>query len=417
MEKQQFDELVKQVGEQAATKIKEEVNNATKGLISEEKLNETLAKHNVKAEDIKIEGKSIAEILKAQGEAIEAAKHIAVPSAQSVSLATALVDGYKSMLKDGQLTNIRKGQWAEMEVKSVGTVTTANIDAVGTNSIPYNLASYVPGIDPIVRRRPYLAQLMTVGRTNKMYVQWTEAAAGEGGAATTAEGAPKSQYDIDLQEVSKKVEKITAYTKVSKEMLDDTPFIESLIRSELITIIALKLDDQLLNGSGTTPDLKGILQYATAFAAGDFAGYVSNPSEADVLRVAINQIDIANHNANYIVLHPSDVAKMELTKDSTGQYVMPPFASANGMMVKGLPVIANTGITAGTYLVGDFNKSYLFMREDAAIQIGWENDDFTKNLVTILAEVRATHFVKSQDYTAFVTGTFADDIEEIRKSA
>ena len=96
---------------------------------------------------------------------------------------------------------------------------------------------------------------------------------------------------------------------------------------------------------------------------------------------------------------------------------MPPFASANGMMVKGLPVIANTGITAGTYLVGDFNKSYLFMREDAAIQIGWENDDFTKNLVTILAEVRATHFVKSQDYTAFVTGTFADDIEEIRKSA
>ena len=49
------------------------------------------------------------------------------------------------------------------------------------------------------------------------------------------------------------------------------------------------------------------------------------------------------------------------------------------------------------------------MREDLNIQVGYINDDFTRNMMTVLAEARACFFVKSNDVNAFIKGTFAAD--------
>ena len=72
-------------------------------------------------------------------------------------------------------------------------------------------------------------------------------------------------------------------------------------------------------------------------------------------------------------------------------------------------------MTEGEFLVGDFNKSNLRIREELNIQVGFVNDDFTKNLFTILAETRATHYVKSNHYGAFVKGTFSTSITALTK--
>ena len=50
-----------------------------------------------------------------------------------------------------------------------------------------------------------------------------------------------------------------------------------------------------------------------------------------------------------------------------------------------------------------------------AVQMGYENDDFTKNLVTILAEARAVHYVKTNHLAAFVYGDFSDAITALEK--
>jgi HK97 family phage major capsid protein len=100
---------------------------------------------------------------------------------------------------------------------------------------------------------------------------------------------------------------------------------------------------------------------------------------------------------------------MELIKTTQGEYTYPMiYVNANGeSRIKGIPVVTNTGVTAGTFLVGDFTKSNLRMREELNIQVGFVNDDFTKNLFTILCEARATHYVKTNHYKAFVKGSFA----------
>jgi hypothetical protein len=328
------------------------------------------------------------------------------------TLADQFVDGYKAIIKENGAEKMKKkGFSAQINVKAAGTMTTANIDAVGTNSIPYQLASFSDGLVATHRRRPFIIDLTNFGRTDKMYVQWAEMANNDPGTAgMTAEGAAKTQEDFDVNEKSAKVEKVTAYTKVSLEMLDDVAFMEAEIRNNLIELIALKADAQVLGGNGSTPNLNGITTQSTTYAAGSFAGtFGTAANNFDVLRTAINQVEAANYLPSAIVLHPTDATFMELTKDTTNGYVAPSlFLVSNGVTTfAGIPVIKNTGVTAGTFLFGDFNQVNVRMRQDATISMGNENDDFTKNLITILAEMRLVCYIPSNRVLSLVTGSFS----------
>jgi len=320
----------------------------------------------------------------------------------------------------GSILESKKSDLAAMKEKS-GSSVQFTLKAAGTMALSTNVTGQVPqaereqGITRIVRRNPYILQLVNVGTIMSNVWEWVEQKNLDGGAAMTAEGALKSQADFDLVVASANVKKVTAYIKVTKEMLDDVELMRSEIDQELTELINLKIDDQLLSGDGLTVNLKGITTTATAWAAGAFALAIPTPSKWDVLRTAINQVRVALFEPNYIVLHPTDVASMELTKDSTGQYVMPPFAALDGTIVSGIRVVANTGVTIDKFLVGDFAKSGVRFKEGLTINVGYENDDFTKNLVTILAEARLVHRVKSNHYGAFVYGDFSDAVTALTK--
>lgn len=393
-------------------KIKSEVTSlvegktkATETLISE--LKEELKKVSSTDTDSLKE-----EIVKVQAALKALSEESANKTSKKKSLATSIVDGFKQLAKDhNNFEKLSKGQFVDIEIKAAATMTTANVDAVGTSSIPFSLAEYEQGLTRVQRRSPFLFQLVNLGNTSKGYVQWAEQANPDPGAAgSTAEGSAKTQTDFDIVEKSAKVEKVTAYIKVSKEMLDDIAYMDAEIRNELIELVMLKMDQQILSGTGTSPQLAGILSFAQAWAAGGFAASVENANNFDVIRTAIAQIEAENFIPNYIVMHPSDVAKMDLAKDSTGQYVMPPFITQGGNTIKGLPVISNTGVTEGDFLVGDFTKSVVRIRENANVSVGYENDDFTKNLVTVLCEMRGVHYIKTNHVKAFVKGTFATSI-------
>lgn len=294
-----------------------------------------------------------------------------------------------------------------------------SVVAIGTNSVPFSLTEFEPGLTRVARRQPFIAQLVNVSRTIMEFIAWAEQTNIDPGVAgNTAEGAAKTVGSFRITEKSQMIETMTYYIKISKRMLDDLAFIENEIRTELMTVLALRLDAQTLNGNGTSPQMKGILQYAQTFSAtSSLAGSITSVSNYDALVAAILQIraDGTNLNGeiidifepNYIVLHPADAAIMGLTKDSLGRYLMPPFMSPDGKKIEGLPIIENVGMTKGSYLVGDFTKSNLRIREDANITFGYENDDFTKNLVTILGEQRAGHYIKANHVKAFVADTFA----------
>jgi hypothetical protein len=73
-------------------------------------------------------------------------------------------------------------------------------------------------------------------------------------------------------------------------------------------------------------------------------------------------------------------------------------------------MFGSTLVTAGTYLVGNFNLSVLYQKQGVMINIGLDGNDWTKNMRTIIAEWRGALVTKNNDRTAFVKGTFATDI-------
>jgi len=321
------------------------------------------------------------------------------------------------------LSSILEGKAEELKAmkEKSGRSVQFTLKAAGTMALSTNTTGQIPqaereqGITRIVRRNPYILQLVNVGTIMSNVWEWVEQKNADGGADMTAEGALKSLADFDLVVASANVKKVTAYIKVTKEMLDDVELMRSEIDQELTELINLRIDDQLLNGTGLTVNLNGIITTATAWAAGAFALSIPTPSKWDVLRTAVNQVRVNLFEPNYIVMHPTDVTSMELTKDSTGQYIMPPFTSVDGTIVSGIRIVANTGVTIDKFLVGDFQKSGVRFKEGLTINVGYENDDFTKNLVTILAEARLVHRVKSNHYGAFVYGDFSDAVTALTK--
>ena len=82
------------------------------------------------------------------------------------------------------------------------------------------------------------------------------------------------------------------------------------------------------------------------------------------------------------------------------------------------PVIENTGVTVGTYLIGDFSKSNYRIRKELTLVVDRCESDLLENKFTFwLVELRGVHYVKSNHLNAFIKGTFATDIAAINGTA
>jgi HK97 family phage major capsid protein len=307
-----------------------------------------------------------------------------------------------------------------LSLKSAGTFTTGNIDAVGTNGISILLADIEAGITATPSARPNLIQYFNRGTMTGSYVVYAEMKNNDGGAGMTAEGNTKTQMDFDIVEAKSDAKKITSYIKTSKEALSDIAGLNAEINGELMVLLMNKLEDQVLDGNGTGAELAGLTDttnVSTAYSAGNFANTIADANIYDVINTAASQIMTAEvisgrpagFMPNIVILNPEDIIKLKLTKDTNGQYLFP--VSLPGTPnIAGLTVVSSPWLAADKFIVADGTKINFRVREDVNINIGYENDDFTKNLVTILAEARVAMYVKSNYKKAIVYGDITDAI-------
>jgi HK97 family phage major capsid protein len=261
------------------------------------------------------------------------------------------------------------------------------------------------------QRTPFIESLVSVGTISAPIDTWIETTDETGAVLSVAELAEIPKKDWEFAEASMPVRKIGVHSKYSKEMADDLPNLVNEVRNFLVADLRREVDAQILAGNNVGENLKGILGYATAYAAGDFTGTIKNANHFDVIETAASQVITGLHNPNFVVVHPTDASKMNLAKDDNGAYVMPPFITAGGATVSGLRVVVNTGITAGTFLVGDFSKSSVKYRQGLTVELSnSDQDDFVRDRFTVKATVRLVHRVRGNDTEAFVSGSFATAI-------
>lgn len=261
-------------------------------------------------------------------------------------------------------------------------------------------------------RNVFMESIANVTNMTSDALAYVECVTQTGAPASTAELATMPEKDFTFQEFKAPLKKITVTNKHSVEILSDAPQLVSAIKSWLNEDMNIVSDDQLLSGNGTGANLQGVLGVATVLnGAAVGTKRVPNANLYDVIRLALTKVAVAGKGkffATHVILNPVDADELDLTKDTTGNYVLPPFRSVDGTMVKGAKIIENVGMTAGSFLVGDFTKLHVGTKGGVEIEItNSDGTDFVKDIITVKLRRRMASYVRQNDSGAFQTGVIA----------
>lgn len=384
--------LISEITGQAQKFITDKLN----GMINNQEFAQKMEALN---ESIKTETKAVQEsltaTLKEQGIAIEELQAMKQRDYKEPTFADQVSKQLNQHIE--LLKNWKPGQSIEMAITNKAV---ANMSSANYSGGYVGISAWDPAVGQFARRSPFLRELIRTRPIADQYISWFDKATNEGGAGMQTEGSAKSQADFNLVERKLPVETVASYVTVTKQALADLPYLQSIINDELRELVELELDSQILTGDGASPNLKGIETYATAYATTGFTDLIENANIFDFLVTAKSQVAKSNHNATVALMNPNDVALLRMVKDSNGRYAtdMP-----GGLMTSaGVLVVENNGVTANEAYILDPSKCTLGIREEFNISVGLNSDNFTKNQVTILGEMRAVHYVKENDKTAIV---------------
>ena len=251
-------------------------------------------------------------------------------------------------------------------------------------------------------RRPLLiADLFATERISGTALTFfVESSTVEGGPAFTTEANEKPMMSFgDPTAVTVALAKIASYMKESDELIDDAPWLADAINNRGLYQHALAVESYLVNAlSGTS----GI-------------GTANKLTPDGIFKAMMTVQTNGGYPADAIVINPTDYANIRLRKDSNGQYYGGGFMTApygNGNVVEqppiwGLRTVVTSAVSVGTCYVGAFRIGGSIVRKNAGVVVDIANqneDDFIKNLITILIEERLALAVRRPACFVKITG-------------
>lgn len=275
------------------------------------------------------------------------------------------------------------------------------IKAPITSGLGITAPDYQPGIVGIARRRPTVRSLMQTIRTTSGSINYVRQATRTINAAPVSEGATKPITPMDLDMQTAQVVTLAHLAHASNQLISDVPQLQFFIEAELRYGLEYVEDAQLLMGSGVGINLNGL--YTQATAALDVSGDM--PSD---LRKAIAQLAVANFQADGIVIHPNDWAKIELMRAATdGPYLVGVPRGVNPQILWNCSVVTTTAMSEGSFLCGAFAQcGFIADRQDVTVDLAtMDSDDFQKNLIKIRVEERLALVVTAP--SALIKGVLA----------
>lgn len=294
------------------------------------------------------------------------------------------------------LSKEQRNELARIDTKAVPTIGAGVID-------PQRISDLVNAAENI---EPGIRSILNVSGTTSSSVEYVRRVSFTRAAAPTAHGAakPESAREYDLQTAV--VRTIAVWEPVQVQQLADWPALRNLIDTDLLFDLRRTEAEQVLYGSGSGQNFAGILNNGSVHdaVANATARIGGTPTIIDQIRVGMTDVRVSGGMPNGCLIHPYDWEAVVLTKGSDEHYLAQIFPSADGgMRVWGISMVESTAMeeNAGNpteernFLVGDFMRgATLWVREEASVIIGLQNDDLTKNLRTVLAEMRAAFAVK-----------------------
>ena len=303
----------------------------------------------------------------------------------------------------------------DLTIKAPALMTTANVtpnvaggfSPLFGNYIDGNIGE-VPKADPVITP---LVNVITAPGTEKIW--WTERTNEEGDAEFIGEGDLKPLVDAEWATFSDDIYEVAERWKFSKRLMNHAPSVIDNFRTHANELIENKIDDTVLSGDNSNNSLEfnGLETVGTAFIVPtQLANYYPGANIFDAINAVATFVRLNNFKgALTCILNPVWKALMQGIKDRDDNYIIPPFVTQDGMQVGEVRVVFSNRFDASKIILGDLKKYNLVMSEDISYDEGYENDDFSRNLVSRKLEAFMGSYIKGSDAGSIVS----DDISTI----
>lgn len=331
-------------------------------------------------------------------------------------------EAYKSA-RDGGLFSASRPQWSidlppdislMAEAKAAGGwMRKALVTSASGSAGELVLDDRLAGIVPLTRGElGFLDVLPTLATTSDL-VEWisqesrtNNAAPVAEATATTGTSGLKPESALAYSVMSKPVETIATWVPVTTRILQDAPMLRSAIDDELLYMVREELEEQAITGNGTSPNLLGLNNWPgipTMAAGANVADSIFNAAMAVRFTGGVQ--------ATIAVVNPTTLGTLRLMRENAasgtlGSYLFGPPNMPGPMTVFGLQVIPAQACPASTAFVMNATATTLALveREGANISTGWIDQQFVRNIITLLAELRALLIVRRPKGIVKLTG-------------
>jgi HK97 family phage major capsid protein len=206
-----------------------------------------------------------------------------------------------------------------------------------------------------------------------------------GGASTVPEGVTKPSAMLNFQPAQAPVTVIATTLTLSKQMFLDAPAVIAYINQRLPYLVKLREDQEFLTGSGTWPDITGIL---------NTPGHLTNAGVAGQHAISIGngfaQIENQDGVPTAVVMNPTDAWAMFTLRAAGGSGTFDagtPFSTLP-LTVWGVPTYRSRVYPPGSCLVCDFERGAMIVDRES-VNLQTYNERYAEqNLVLLICEER-----------------------------
>jgi hypothetical protein len=214
---------------------------------------------------------------------------------------------------------------------------------------------------------------------------------GEGSFGAQTEGLAKPQVDYDVTMVNISVPFIAGYARVSRQMLQDLPFLQSYLSQSLIEDWNRAVNNRFLNTIATN---------STALST-------SETKTVGKMIAGIAQHGNLGLGMPNLILTTWAAWSTLLLTNASGDYSIPASVGVGpdgAIRINGIPVVPHSQVSASRFYL--MNTDAFGIAQASGLQVRsteFNEDDFIKNLITYRAEARIE--LLSFQPTAAVFGT------------
>lgn len=250
-----------------------------------------------------------------------------------------------------------------------------------------------PIVDMGTFMRPLrIRDIIRIGQTTSDTVEYvrqgthTNAAAAVAEATATSGGSGvKPESALALSVVTETVKTIATWLPATRRALSDAGQLRTLIDELLRYFLDEELEDQIIAGSGVGENFTGVLNTANT---------TPQAFDTDLLttyRKARTKVAVTGRAVpTAYVIHPNDVEDLDLLTDNEERYYFGGPVGVGVPRLWGVPIVESEAMTEGTAMVAQWDLALLWDREQTNILVSDSHSDFfVRNLVAILAELRA----------------------------